>query len=134
MKSDCYKNAFKFKLEMFDLWFRSSLKEFSEIKIFDHSDLRKYKKSWDFDYYLKDSDCREFNLLFVFERYSYKTLSEIDLYKFKMRGEIRGFSIDVIYTFENVEKFLELLRMIKKVKKIDFTNLHHDMEKMSKPN
>lgn len=113
MKSDCYKNAFKFKLEMFDLWFRSSLEEFPEIKIFDHSDLRKYKKSWDFDYYLKDSDCREFDLLFVFESYSYKTLSEIDLYKFKMRGEIRGFSVDVIYTFENVEKFFEILRKTK---------------------
>lgn len=114
MKFDCYKNAFKFKLEMFDLWFRTSLEEFPEIEIFDHSDIRTYTKNWYFDYYLKDSDGKKFNLTFEFGSHTYKTLSEIDLYKFKiLGGEINHFDIHLNYTFENVEKFFEILRKTK---------------------
>lgn len=124
---DCYKNAFKFKLEMFDLWFRSSLEEFPEIEIERVTKLETYVKSNDFYYFLSDEDDREFSIRFSFKYNSYKTLSEFDLYNFPMRGEQRYITS---WTFTSAEKFFEMLRMVKKVKKIDFTNLHHTLEKL----
>lgn len=126
MKSDCYKNAFKFKLEMFDLWFRSSLKEFPEIKI-EATKLESYVKSNDFYYFLYDEDDREFSIRFGFKYNSYKTLSTFDLYNFPMRGE-QGYISS--WTFPSTEQFFEMLRMVKKVKKIDFTYFHRDVERI----
>jgi hypothetical protein len=112
---DCYKNAFKFKLEMFDLWFRTSLEEFPEIKIKRVTKLETYVKSNDFYYFLSDEDDRIFSIRFSFKYNSYKTLSEFDLYNFPMCGVKRY--ITTSWKFTSAEKFFEMLRMVKKVQK-----------------